>query len=157
MPYVIDSNSIAALSHYYPKRFPTFWALFDAAVDSAEVISVREVSNELDNHTFLQPWLAEWLKQHKSMFRIPSAEETEFVGEIFKVKNFQSLVGEKQTLRGSPVADPFVIACAKVAGRIVITQEVKKDGGAKIPNVCDHFKIGWTNLEGFLADKDWEF
>lgn len=47
MPYIFDTNSIAALSHYYPKRFPTFWTLFDAAVDAEEVISVREVSKEL--------------------------------------------------------------------------------------------------------------
>jgi hypothetical protein len=104
MPCVSDTNSIAALSRYYPKQFPTFWDLFHAAVDAEEVISVREVSKELDNHTLLQPWLAEWIKQHKAMFRIPSAEEMQFVGEIFKVKPFQALVGEKQRLRGSPVA-----------------------------------------------------
>jgi hypothetical protein len=157
MPYVFDSNSIAALSHYYPKRFPTFWGLFGAAVEAEEVISVREVSKELANHSYMQPWLADWLDVHKSMFRIPTPEEMIFVGEIFKVKTFQALVGEKQRLRGSPVADPFVIASAKVLDGIVVTQEVKKDGGAKIPNVCDHFEIRWTNLEGFLAENKWEF
>jgi Domain of unknown function (DUF4411) len=157
MPYIFDTNSIAALSHYYPKRFPTFWTLFDAAVEAEEVISVREVSKELDNHTFLQPWLADWIKQHKAMFRVPTAEEMQFVSEIFKVKTFQALVGEKQRLRGTPVADPFLIACAKMCGGTVITQEVQKEGGARIPNVCDYFKINWTNLEGFLAEKDWAF
>jgi hypothetical protein len=38
-------------------------------------------------------------------------------------------------LCGSPVADPFVIACAKVSNGAVVTQEVKKEGGLKIPNV----------------------
>jgi hypothetical protein len=118
---------------------------------------VREVSKELANHSYMQPWLADWLDLHKSMFRIPTPEEMIFVGEIFKVKTFQALVGEKQRLRGSPVADPFVIASAKVLDGIVVTQEVKKDGGAKIPNVCDHFEIRWTNLEGFLAENKWEF
>jgi hypothetical protein len=41
MPYVFDTNSIAALSHYYPKRFPTFWALFNDAVAAEDVISVN--------------------------------------------------------------------------------------------------------------------
>lgn len=91
------------------------------------------------------------------MFRVPTAEEMQFVSEIFKVKTFQALVGEKQRLRGTPVADPFVIACAKMCGGTVLTQEAKKEGGSRIPNVCDHFKINWTNLEGFLADNDWEF
>ena len=112
---------------------------------------------KLDNHTHLQPWLADWIKQHKSMFRVPTAEEMQFVSEIFKVKTFQALVGEKQRLRGTPVADPFIIACAQMCGGTVITEEVRKDGGAKIPNVCDHFKINWTNLEGFLAENNWEF
>ena len=157
MPYIFDTNSIAALSHYYPKRFPSFWTLFDAAVEAEEAVSAREVLRELDNHTFLQPWLADWLQKHKSMFRIPTAEEIQFVVEIFKVKQFQALVGEKQRLRGSPVADPFVIACAKISDGVVVTQEVKKERGAKIPNVCDHFEIRWTNLEGFLAENGWEF
>jgi hypothetical protein len=157
MPYIFDTNSMAALSHYYPKRFPTFWKLFDKAIDAEEVVSVREVSRELDNHTFLQPWLADWIKQHKTMFRVPTADEMQFVSEIFKVKTFQTLVGEKQRLRGTPVADPFVIACAKISGGTVITQEVLKEGGSRIPNVCDHFEINWTNLEGFLAANNWEF
>jgi len=157
MPYVFDNNSISALSHYYPKRFPTFWKLFDAAVEAEEVVSVREVYRELENHTFLQPWLAEWLEKHKTMFRIPTAEEMQFVSEIFKTKAFQGLVGEKQRLRGSPAADPFIIACAKISNSVVVTQEVKKEGGAKIPNVCDYFKINWTNLEGFLSENNWEF
>lgn len=59
---------------------------------------------------------------------------------------------EKQRLRGSPVPDPFVIACANVSAGTVVTQEVKKEGGSKIPNVCEHFKIKWTNLEGSLAE-----
>src|SRR2546427_9004813 len=99
MPYIFDTNSIATLSHYYPKRFPSFWTLFDAAVEGEEVVSVREVLKELENHMFLQPWLAEWLEKHKSMFRVPTAEEIQFVVEIFKIKQFQALVGEKQRLR----------------------------------------------------------
>ncbi|HEY2383625.1 MAG TPA: DUF4411 family protein [Terriglobia bacterium] len=157
MPYIFDTNSIVALSHYYPKRFPSFWTRFDAAVEAEDVVSVREVSREIENHSHIQPWLADWLTAHKSVFRVPTPEEMRFVVEIFRVKPFQALVGEKQRLRGTPAADPFVIGCAKISNGVVITQEVKKDGGAKIPNVCDHFGIQWTNLEGFLAAKGWEF
>jgi hypothetical protein len=157
MPYIFDNNSITALSFYYPERFPTFWKLFDDAVEKEEVLSVREVLNELEKHTHIKTWLADWLKLHKAMFRTPTAEEMQFVGEIFKVKNFQALVGEKQRLRGTPVADPFVIACAKICNGTVVTQEVKKEGGAKIPNICEHFTINCTSVEGFLAEKDWKF
>jgi hypothetical protein len=50
-----------------------------------------------------------------------------------------------------------VIARTKLRGGTVMTEEVKKQGGAKIPNVCEHFGVTWTNLEGFLADNGWEF
>jgi Domain of unknown function (DUF4411) len=122
MPYVFDNNSITALSFYYPDRFPTFWKLFNDAVDKEEVTSVREVLNELEKHTRIKTWLADWLNVHKAMFRTPTAEELQFVVEIFKVSNFQALVGEKQRLRGTPVADPFVIACACPSALILVVE-----------------------------------
>ena len=157
MTYVFDSNSITGLSFYFPNRFPTFWRLFEAEVETEQVISVREVYKELENHAYMQQWLGDWLKQHKTNFRVPTSDEMLFVGELFKVTPFQALVGEKQRLRGGPVADPFLIACAKICGGTVITQESRKDGAARIPNVCEHFNVPCSNLEGFLAEKDWKF
>ena len=48
MKYVFDSDSLINLfRHYYPERFPTLWEKFDALVSGGELISVREVYNEI--------------------------------------------------------------------------------------------------------------
>lgn len=154
MIYVFDTSSIIVLGHYFPDRFPTFWNNFEAAVAAGEVVSVREVLKELASP---RQWLTDWVDAHKDMFLIPGPEETAFVAKIFRVPHFQMLVTETQRLRGQPVADPFVIACASVRGGTVVTEESNKQNSARIPNVCDHFGIACTNVEGFLAANGWQF
>ncbi|MFY9611452.1 MAG: DUF4411 family protein [Blastocatellia bacterium] len=66
-------------------------------------------------------------------------------------------MSQKALLKGTPVADPFVIAAAAVRGGTVVTQEQPKPNAAKIPNVCDHFGVAWTDLEGFMNQQNWTF
>lgn len=154
MIYVFDTSSIIVMGHYFPDRFPTFWSNFESAVRSGTVISVREVLKELASP---REWLMDWVNDHKEMFLVPGPQETNFVASIFKVPHFQMLVTEAQRLRGQPVADPFVIACASVRAGTVVTEESRKPNSARIPNVCDHFGVACTNVEGFLAQNDWQF
>jgi hypothetical protein len=156
MLYVFDSNSLRVLGNYYPGRFPTFWTRFEKEVASGMVVSVREVYKELERQ-MADTWLWDWLQDHRRMFLTPDPQETGFLGEIFKVPHFRTLVGEAQRLRGYPVADPFVVACAKIREGCVVTEEAKKPNAAKIPNVCEHFGVDCTNVEGFLARNDWQF
>ncbi len=57
----------------------------------------------------------------------------------------------------TPVADPFVIACARVNSGTVVSQEKFKPNAAKIPNVCAHFAIPCMDLEGFMRAQNWSF
>ena len=79
--------------------------------------------------------------------------------QIFQIPHFQSLIGEKQRLTGTPVADPFVIACAKVRKGTVVTEEKLKSNAAKIPNVCQHpsVKVDCIDLEAFMQKQGWSF
>ncbi len=156
MTYVFDTNSFIVLGHYFPERFPSFWERFDELVSNGDIASVREVRRELD-HRAARQHLVDWIAGHKRIFVLPSPEETEFVRDIFAVAHFQQLVGRKQRLKGSPVADPFVIAAAKMRGACVVTEEVKKMNAARIPNVCEHFQIDCTNLEGMMEREGWMF
>jgi len=156
MVYVFDTNSMRVLGNYYPGQFPTFWQLFDDGVSAGLVVSVREVRNELEDQ-ITKDWYLKWIAAHRTMFLVPGTDETEFVSEIFTVAHFHTLVGETQRLRGQPVADPFVIACAKVRDGTVVTEEGMKPNAAKIPNVCAHFGIPCTNVEGFLSENGWQF
>jgi len=156
MLYVFDTSSIIVLGHFFPSRFPSFWTSLQSYVDSGLMISVREVRKELERYGN-RPHMEKWIENNKSIFSIPSAEETAFVREIFTVPHFQQLVSERQRLKGSPVADPFVIAAARIRGGCVVTEETFRDNAAKIPNVCQHFEVPWTHLEGFMEREGWSF
>jgi hypothetical protein len=71
--------------------------------------------------------------------------------------HFQALIGEKQRLMGTPVADPFVIACAKIRQGTVVTEERLKPHAAKIPNVCQHVSVPCIDLETFMQKQGWSF
>ena len=125
-------------------------------VERQEVVSVREVRRELET-VVTREWLKEWIRGHSSMFLTPGQTETEFVAEIFAIPHFQALVGAKQRLKGSPVADPWLVACARAMDGCVVTEEGHNPNAAKIPNVCEHFGIRCIDLEGFMADRGWRF
>ena len=156
MIYVFDTSSLSALKHFYPVIFKSIWLGLDNLVQQQKLISTREVWNEIgrgdsDQHT------NEWLKTRKEIFTTPSAAELQFVAQLFQIPHFQGLIGQKQRLTGTPVADPFVIACAKVKGGTVVTEEQFKREAAKIPNVCQHFNVPCIDLEDFMQQQGWSF
>ena len=67
------------------------------------------------------------------------------------------LVSEQDLLAGNLRADPFIIAKAKVLNGCVVTEERRKPNAAKIPNVCEHFGVDYTNLQGFMEREGWRF
>jgi len=156
MKYVFDSDSLINLfKHYYPERFPTLWEKFDALISEGKLISVREVVNEIGSN---EDSLGIWAKEQKNILFLESTvEELQFVSEIFKVRHFQAMIRKQERLKGKPVADPFVIARAKILDACVVTQEKNTENAAKIPNVCDHFGIDCINLEGFMEKENWTF
>lgn len=165
MIYVFDTSSIRSLQHFYPSVFKTIWDGLGGLVKQQNLISTREVWNELGRQNVSVDVLA-WAKQNKQLFTTPNAAELQFVAQIFQIKHFQSLIGEQQRLKGTPVADPFVIACARIKQGTVVTEEgwdhasatlSPKHNAAKIPNVCQHFSVPCTNLEGFMQQQGWAF
>ncbi|MCC7312854.1 MAG: DUF4411 family protein [Sulfuritalea sp.] len=165
MNYVFDTSSIRSLQHFYPRVFKSIWDGLDELVAQEELISTREVFNELERQAVSDEVL-KWAKNHKAMFSTPTGAELLFVAEIFKIRHFQGLIGAQQRLKGTPVADPFVIACARINQATVVTEEGWQRGGkplalkptaAKIPNVCAHFTIPCIDLEEFMHQQGWTF
>ncbi len=153
MIYVFDTSSFIVLKNYYPATFPTLWANLERLAQSGVLASVREVFNELHNYNdtdFIQDWAA----RNKTIFATPSNDELLFVQRILAVPHFQMLIGGKAILRGTPVADPFVVAVAQGA---VVTQESLKPHASRIPNVCEYFRIPCINLEAFMVRQGWTF
>lgn len=165
MSYVFDTSSIRSLQHFYPRVFRSIWDGLEALVSQGQLISTREVLNELERQAVSDDVL-HWIADHRAIFRTPNTDELRFVATIFQVPHFQALIGQQQRLKGTPVADPFVIACAKVHGGILVTEEgwmrsskalTPKPNAAKIPNVCAHFGIRCIDLEEFMHQQDWKF
>ena len=156
MIYVFDNNSLSKLKHYYPNVFKSVWAGLDALVAAGDLISTREVWNEMQQGV-PHPHVQTWLKTNKHMFRTPTAAEMQTVTAILAIPHFQALIGTKQQLHGTPVADPFVIALAKSVNGTVVTEEEFKANAAKIPNVCNHFNVPCMNLEDFMQVQGWSF
>ena len=144
------------LKNFYPETFPTFWSQIDDMVDAGEFLSVEEVFNEAQ-HVIDSEHILEWIDRHKSLFSPPTEEEMEYVAEIFAVRHFQQLVTKDKLLRGGHVADPWLIARARSLDGCVVTEEKLKPKAAKIPNVCEHFGVDWTNIQGLLGEKGWRY
>lgn len=140
--------------YYYPERFPSLWKKFDRLVEDEQIISVKEVSRELEGQDDL---LSQWVRDNKSFFQLPVTNEFQIVTDIFQIPHFQTLIRKQERLLGKPVADPFVIAKAQSIGGCVITTEKYKKNAAQIPNVCDRFNIPWMDLERFMKEEDWTF
>lgn len=157
MIYVFDNSSLSNLKHFYPEVFKSVWLGLDNLIKAGNLISTREVWRELQNGN-PTGHVNKWLKERKHIFTTPTNDELQFVAEIFKIQHFQSLIGRQQQLKGTPVADPFVIACAKVKENgVVVTEESFKKNAAKIPNVCEHFNIPCIKLKDFMQQQDWAF
>jgi Domain of unknown function (DUF4411) len=151
----INVPAVRALGISAAGIFKTFWGLFQAEVDSGGVVSVREVWRELS--VCPETNVITWAKSNSGIFKPPTSAEATFVGRIFAVAHFAQMISAKAQMTGQPVADPFLIAAAKCCGGTVVTQERLKPNAAKIPNVCDHFKIDYSTFEGFLKAKGWTF
>lgn len=151
--YVFDTNVFQTLGHFYPKRFPTIWERLDQLASAGELISVREVRNELE---LICPWehVNKWSQQNRDIFLIPEACECRVVAAIFKKEQYRGLVRRKSIIRASPVADPFIIAAAKVRDGCVVTQESEKSDGARIPAVCRELGVKCMNLEKFFEEQE---
>ncbi|TDL74116.1 DUF4411 family protein, partial [Palleronia sediminis] len=96
-------------------------------------------------------------EQQQSMHPDPSAAEAAFVVHIFAVPHFLQIIERKKLLKGGLNADPFIIARAHAIGGTVVTLEGEPPNGAKIPNICRHFRIPCVSLEGFMEEEDWTF
>jgi hypothetical protein len=67
------------------------------------------------------------------------------------------VISQKALYKGTPVADPFVVASALVSEAVVISEEVLRPNAARIPNICEHFEVECQNLEWLMTQLGWSF
>lgn len=154
--YVLDTNVISSMHrNYYRNRFVSLWKQFDQLVASGMVTSTREAYHEL--HDGVPGADTEWAKTNAALFTTPDAMEAAFVAQIYSVAHFQANIEKQKLIRGGRNADAFVVARAHAIGGTVVTMERLKPNAVKIPNICNHFKIPFLDLEGFMEQEGWVF
>ena len=159
MDYAFDTNTISQIYRFYYKdRFPSFWERFDDLVLTGRAGSVSEVEAELTRRTGLESAVQEMKRLNPNMFGLPTPEEQQFIGQIFAVRQFNGLISAKARARGTPVADPFLIAKVGAGfASTVVTEEVLRPNAVRIPNVCAHFGIDCINLQQLMEREGWRF
>jgi len=155
MVYVLDTSFIIRLhENYYRETFASLWERFDAMLAAGQFTSTREVKRELEEQNDAA---TEWAEANSELFATPTAGEGKFVTGIYAVKHFQQNIETKKILKGGKNADPFVIARAAAVKGTVLTMEQTKPHAAKIPNICEHFKLPCMDMRQFMVAEKWKF
>ncbi len=152
MKYVFDTGPFIDCRYYYPNIFKTYWNKLNQHAEIRDIISVREVYNEIQKGSDI---VSDWADQNSSIFEEPSAGEFEVVRDI--MSRHKELIRMLNFTGGRPVADPFIIAKAKVNGLVVVTQEKFRENAHKIPNICSEHGVEYMTLEEFMLNEGWEF
>jgi len=155
MVYVLDTSFIIQLhENYYRENFVTLWKLFDEMLGAGRFTSTREVLRELEEQSDIA---SRWAADNNGLFATPTAEEGRVVASIYAVKHFQQNIELKKILTGGKNADPFVVARAVAVEGAVLTMEQLKPNAAKIPNICDYFKLPCRDFRRFMMTEGWSF
>ena len=152
MKYVIDTNALRTFFRFYYRQVtPELYDNLDKMIKNNELISVKEVYNEMERQHQKDSDILKELKNIKHIFLEPTnEEEINIVQDIYKNINFRSNIKEKNILNGRPVADAFLVAKAKIENAVLITSEKFSPNAAKIPNMCEKYDVKYINYEQFL-------
>ena len=152
MTYSIDTSALLDgwMRWYPPDVFPSVWQRFDQLIEAGSVVAPDEVLRELARR---DDELHDWCNQHPKLF-VPLDEAIQY-STLEVLNQFPRMVDQRP---GKNLADPFVVALAKVRQLTVVTGEL---GGTqdrpKIPFVCKHFGIRPINLMELFREIDAKF
>lgn len=155
MIYLIDSNIfIEAKNRYYGFDFcPAFWDFLDKEISKTTIFSIKEVYTELSKGN---DDLALWIKDRKDTSFFITVDDEETQKEFIKIAQYvQSNFSQEEVNKFLSVADPWLIAKAKVLGATIVTHEVLAPTNTKkvkIPNICTHFGVNYSNPFNMLRD-----
>lgn len=147
--FVIDSSSLIHFEEQYPiDILPTLWEKVFKLFEEKKVFSVAEAYAELEDSQEI------WCDYEKS-FRELTDEESKVVNDILTDPRFEVFKRWGLKEDDKPWADPHIIACAKVNGDIVVTQEnLNRKPERKIAFVCDNLNIPCINFLEFLRESN---
>ncbi len=146
--FLLDSNIfIEAKNRYYGFDFcPIFWDFIDKEINKNTILTIKEVYNELSNGN---DDLTHWIKERKDSAFFISFDDEETQKEFAQIAQYVvDNFSQEEANKFLSVADPWLIAKAKVLEAVIVTHEVPAPSNTKkvkIPNICIHFGVDYTN------------
>lgn len=148
--FCIDTSAFSKSwhRHYEPDHFPSLWVEFDKSISSGLFVIPETVYDEL---LFQKDALSNWIKARKSKLIIPT--DGAFLAEVARISNLYPKLC--QHTKDKEVADPYVVALAKIHNLIVVTEEGGKK--FKIPDVCLREAITCQPFATTIRQLGWRF
>ena len=153
MAYCIDTSAILdGWVRNYPRDvFPTLWDKLEKMIADGRLVAPDEVLKELAKN---DDDLHKWARLQEGLF-CPLDDDVQIAtAEI--LRDFPKLVNNE---RNRSIADPFVIAVAKVRTLSVVTGEKRRGNLSrpKIPDVCESYGITCLTLLELMKSEGWKF
>lgn len=155
--YIFDTSSISELNHFYESRFPTLWDKIYELINDGEMVSIKEVKRELSALNKRDFDIENNIKINKPFYIELDEEDYIILKEILSVKGNRELIHMKSINKGTPCADPFLIAKAESSNATLVTEEKYIENAIKIPSICEKRGVNCINLETFMEEQGWFF
>lgn len=131
--------------HYKPQTFAALRDHIGTLMENRSVVVPEEVEKEIGAGT---DDLVIWFKPHRKCVLPISEDQLAIVSEIV---NKYPLVSQYKKPKPYS-ADPFVVAVAKLEGRVVVTyeKENKSSQNPNIPDLCKEHRVECCDLASFF-------
>lgn len=180
-PYIIDTSAVIALyRERYPRKvFSSLWANIDGLVQSRKLLTVNQVVSELELSRDGDGLESVVARDNLEMFNWVAHVVSKIVEIDGKLADDVEAFGMELTtihrdwIEKHEVADPFVIAAAKLFGGTVISDErgrhsrqvlerhKEADGvyprETKIPSICEIYDVPHVDLVEFFEAEGWRY
>ena len=125
MIYILDTN---IFSHSFKNLnfsvFEDIWNVWGSWMQERKIISVDEVYYELLRYYGKDSIEYKWINKNKNAFLKPNDLEGQVLAQIFGFPKFRDGIKEKSLREGTPEADAFLVAKAKILGGILVTNKI---------------------------------
>lgn len=168
--YVMDTNTLLALqNHYFPDVFINVWVDINNLIGQNEVISIKEVQEEITSREHKIYWDNIHLEHGKNFYQdlvngeeseMRKIEELEIYHKIIIKTNNRGREREwslqKEWGEGEAVADPLLICHGLKHGTTIVTTE-SPNKQLNIPHVCKELDVDCIGIREFFKENNLRF
>lgn len=147
--YAMDSSFFLDLwredGAFSKEIFVGIWDALEEGIEGGQIIAPKIIRDEIRNTK--DEGLKSWISNRPGMFIAFDQVQLASLTEI--VRRFDGYAQEARNL-----ADPQVVALARVRGLTVLTSEKRASTlgkNPKMPNVCEAFEVPWLSIKSYCA------